>query len=162
MKNWDQRPIEIRNLFNPAFCAIVLSRALQQFAEEDPKGMPYSLSLLVLPMCLHRETREILKVHNRSYFLKVIERNQQIRVGFGTRVRDFLPYTQEALALLTHFDCLEVSADGLLNLKADKVRKSINGTDETKGCQNAAKYLGRQFARISDRVTIYASMGVRP
>ena len=49
MKRWDQRPFEIRNLFNPAFCGLVLSRALHGYEEEDARGMPFSLTLLVLP-----------------------------------------------------------------------------------------------------------------
>jgi hypothetical protein len=53
MKPWNQRPFEVRNLFNPAFCGMVLFRALHGFEEEDPAGMPFSLSLLVLPLCLH-------------------------------------------------------------------------------------------------------------
>ena len=37
MKRWDQRPFEIRNLFNPAFCGLVLSRALHGYEEEDAR-----------------------------------------------------------------------------------------------------------------------------
>ena len=35
MKRWDQRPFEIRNLFNPAFCGLVLFRAMEGYEEED-------------------------------------------------------------------------------------------------------------------------------
>jgi hypothetical protein len=52
MKRWDQRPFEMRNLFNPAFCGLVLFRAMQGYEEEDPNGIPFSLSLLVLPSVL--------------------------------------------------------------------------------------------------------------
>ena len=50
MKRWDQRPVEIRNLFNPAFCGLVLSRALHGYEDADARGMPFSLTLLVLPL----------------------------------------------------------------------------------------------------------------
>ena len=60
MKRWDQRPFEIRNLFNPAFCGLVLFRALHGYEEEDARGMPFSLSLLVLPLCLHKDSREVI------------------------------------------------------------------------------------------------------
>ncbi|WP_274541244.1 three component ABC system middle component [Methylosinus trichosporium] len=42
------------------------------------------------------------------------------------------------------------------------MRKSITGSEETQSIQKVAKYLGKEFARIGDRVTIYATMGVRP
>jgi hypothetical protein len=70
MKRWDLRPVEIRNLFNPAFCGLVLMRALCGYEEEDERGMHFSLALLVLPLCLHKRSREILHAGNRSYLLK--------------------------------------------------------------------------------------------
>ena len=86
MRRWDQRPFEIRNLFNPAFCGLVLFRALQGYEEEDSRGMPFSLSLLVLPLCLHKDSREVIAVSTRSYLLKVMEKNPKVQVGFADRV----------------------------------------------------------------------------
>ena len=85
MKRWDQRPFEIRNLFNPAFCGLVLFRAMHGYEEEDPRGMPFSLSLLVLPLCLHKDSREVIASSPRSYLLKTTEKNQQVMVGFADR-----------------------------------------------------------------------------
>lgn len=76
MKRWDQRPFEIRNLFNPAFCGLVLFRALRGYEEEDARGMPFSLSLLVLPLCLHKDSREAVSTSPCSYLLKTTEKNQ--------------------------------------------------------------------------------------
>ena len=41
MKRWDQRPVEIRNLFNPAFCGLVLFRSFCGYEEEDPEACPF-------------------------------------------------------------------------------------------------------------------------
>ena len=60
MKRWDLRPVEIRNLFNPAFSGLVLFRALVAYEDEDARGMPFSLALLILPLCLQRDARETL------------------------------------------------------------------------------------------------------
>lgn len=66
MKRWDQRPFEVKNLFNPAFCGLVLFRALQGYEEENPDGMPLSLALLVLPLCLQKDSREVIAGSSRS------------------------------------------------------------------------------------------------
>jgi hypothetical protein len=58
--------------------------------------------------------------------------------------------------------CISVADDGRLRTIPDKVRKSVTGTDETISCQRAARFVGRQFARIADRVTIYTTFGIRP
>jgi hypothetical protein len=95
VKRWDLRPFEIRNLFNPAFCGLLLSRALNGYEEQDARGMPFSLTLLVLPLCLHKDSRAVIADSLRSYLLKITEKNPQIMVGFADRVTQTLPYTFE-------------------------------------------------------------------
>lgn len=162
MKRWDQRPFEIRNLFNPAFCGLVLFRALQGYEEEDRRGMPFSLSLLVLPLSLHEDSREVLSRRSRSYLLKIAEQHPQVQVGFAERTAAMLPHTLEGFGLLMERGCVSVAEDGRLQTIPNLVRKSVKGTEESKACQRVARFLGKQFARIADRVTIYTSFGVRP
>lgn len=162
MKRWDQRPFEIRNLFNPAFCGLVLFRALHGYEEEDARGMPFSLSLLVLSLCLHKDSREVIAGSSRSYLLKTIEKNQQVMVGFANRVTRMLPYAFEGFGLLMERGCITVTDDGRIQTVPNKVRKTISGTDETVSCQRVARIVGREFARIADRVTVYTTLGIRP
>ncbi len=162
MTTWYRRPIEIRNLFNPAFCALVLCRSFNGFEESNEGGMPFSLSLLVLPLCLHKESREIINGNNRSYLLKVIERNPQLVVGFETRVTNMLPFTFEGLGLAMQFGCIQVEKTGSIKGIPETVQKTVSGTDETKAIQRAARTIGKGFAETIDRVTIYTSLGIRP
>lgn len=162
MKRWDQRPFEIRNLFNPAFCGLVLFRSLLGYEEGDARGMPFSLSLLVLPLCLHKDSREVISNSPRSYLLKTAEKNQQFIVGFADRVTQMLPYTFEGFGLLMERGCIAITDDGHVQTVPKKVRKTIDGTDETIACQKVARIVGREFARIADRATVYTTFGIRP
>jgi hypothetical protein len=162
MKSWAERPIEIRNLFNPAFCALVLYRALQGFEEERAEGMPFSLALLVLPLSLHVTSRETLSSRSRTYLLKVVEDSPELLVGFAERARHMLPFAFEGLAYLLQYGCILVGQRGELLADTGKVRKTLSGGAEVVSCQRVARYLGREFGRIGDRVTIYTSLGVRP
>lgn len=162
MKRWDQRPFEIRNLFNPAFCGLVLFRAMQGYEEEDPRGMPFSLSLLVLPLSLHKDSRAVIAASFRSYLLKITEKNPQMQVGFADRVTAMLPHAFEGFGLLMERGCISVTDDGRLQTVPDKVRKSVTGTNETKSCQRVARFVGKEFALIADRVTVYTTFGIRP
>lgn len=162
MKRWDQRPFEVRNLFNPAFCGLVLFRALLGYEEENPDGMPFSLALLVLPLCLQKDARQVIGGSSRSYLLKIVEKNPQLLVGFAERTRDMLPFALEAFGLLMERGCFDVSQDGRLKTVSGRVRKSVTGTDESVSCQRVARIVGKEFARIADRVTVYTTFGIRP
>ena len=162
MKRWDERPVEIRNLFNPAFCGLILMRALCGYEEEDERGMPFSLMLLVLPLCLHKRSREILQAGNRSYLLKLVAIHPELLVGFARRTSDLLPYAFEALGFLMQMGLFTVDARGRLKAMPDGFRKSVTGTAETVSCQRVARFVGKEFARVGDRSTLYMTMGVRP
>ena len=162
MKSWVERPIEIRNLFNPAFCGVLLARAIKAFEVEDERGMPFSLTLLVLPLVLHRPSRQVICLSNRAYFLKVVEENPELIVGFGERARSYLPYALEAFGMLMHMGCILVTDDGRIKLVPRRVSTKELESSECKECEQTAKRLGREFARLRDRVTIYTMLGVKP
>jgi hypothetical protein len=162
MKPWSSRPIEVRNLFNPAFCGLVVMRALKGYEEANKAGMPFSLSLLVLPLCLHKTSREVLSGYYRGYFLKALIENPQLTVGFAQRAATLLPYSLEALGFAMHMGCFNVSNDGRLKTVPRSIRQTLSGTAETVACQRVARFVGKQFAEIYDRVTIYSALGVRP
>jgi hypothetical protein len=162
MKRWDGRPIEVRNLFNPAFCGVVLFKALRAYDRIDNRGMPFSLALLVLALSLHKISRARLLESTRAHFLKVIASEPQLLIGFADRARAMLPYTQEGLGLLLHVGAISVASDGRIITAPRKMRQWDATTTETRDCQQVAEYLGRQFARVADRATLYTSLGVRP
>lgn len=135
---------------------------MQGYEEEDPRGIPFSLSLLVLPLCLQKDSREVIAARSRSYLLKITEKNPQVQVGFADRASTMLPYAFEGFGLLMERGCISIADDGRLQTVPDKVRKSVTGTDETKSCQRVARFIGKEFARIADRVTIYTTFGIRP
>jgi hypothetical protein len=162
MKRWDQRPFEVRNLFNPSFCGVALFRALEGFEEEEPEGMPFSLAMLVLPLCLHKASRNIIVDKPRRYLLRTLEANPQMLVGFANRTNTLIPFMFEALGFLMERGCFTVSDKGQLKTVDNRVRKSVTGTVESVSCQKVARIIGREFARIADRVTIYTSFGIRP
>jgi len=162
MKPWNQRPREIRNLFNPAFCGLVLARGVEGFSETLNRPMPFSLTLLILPLCLHKRTREQIKEARRAYLTKILQEHPEIRVDLAERAGGLLPYTMEAFAYLMSCGAIDVDESGCVVLRENKVRRSIAGSQDTKDCQTVARSLGRKLALIDDRATIYTTLGIRP
>lgn len=162
MKPWNQRPREIRNLFNPAFCGLVLARGLEGFSETVNQPMPFSLTLLILPLCLHKRTRDQIKGASRSYFTKILQEHPEIRIDLAQRARGLFPYTMEAFAYLMSSRAITVDKSGCIALIDRTVRQSVEGSQDTKDCQMIARLLGRKLALINDRVTIFTILGIRP
>jgi len=162
MKPWNQRPREIRNLFNPAFCGLVLARGIGGFSETVNRPMPFSLTLLILPLCLHKRTREQIKEAKQAYFTKILQEHPEIRVDLARRARGLLPYTMEAFAYLMSSGAIDVDDSGCIAVRDKTVKRSITGTQDAKDCQNIARSLGRKLALINDRATIYTTLGIRP
>ena len=161
MKPWLERSFESRNLFNPAFCGVVLLRAMLGYETNDPEGIPFSLALLILPLCLHKESREAINHGKLSYLIKITEDNPHILVGFPGRTRSLLPYTLEGLGFIMQRGSFTVGLVGRLRTVPRCVKGSITGTEESRACQSAARALGKKFATV-DRVTIYTTFGIRP
>lgn len=162
MKLWNQRPREIRNLFNPAFCGLVLARGIEGFTEEVSRPMPFSLTLLILPLCLHKRTREQIKEANRAYLTTILQEHPEIRVDLAKRARALVPYTMEAFGYLMASGAIEVDDTGGIAVRSATVRRTISGSQDSKDCQSVARSLGRKLALINDRATIYTTLGIRP
>jgi Family of unknown function (DUF6521) len=162
MRDWSSRPFEERNLFNPAFCAVVLAAAIREYERVSGKPMPYSLSLLVLPMCLHLASREQILENKRLSVLRVFALRPDLLVDFAERARALVQYATEAFALLASKDCIKVGDDGGISLIPRRVSPQPLNTEDAERCRAAAVVLGRDFAQINDRVTVYTSLSIRP
>lgn len=162
MRDWSSRPFEERNLFNPAFCAVVLAAAIREYERVSGRPMPYSLTLLVLPMCLHQASREEILKNKRKSVLRVLALRPDLLVDFAERARALVQYATEAFALLASKDCIKVGDDGSISLIQRRVSPQPLSTDDAERCRAAATVLGRDFAQINDRVTVYTSLSIRP
>jgi hypothetical protein len=160
--DWPTRPFEERNLFNPAFCALILAAAIREYERVAGKPMPYSLTLLILPLCLHQAARDQIVGSKKLSVLRIVALQPDLLVDFAGRVRSLVQYSTEAFALLASTGCIEVYNDGGIHLIPRRVAQQTLSTDDAEMCRNAATVLGRDFAQINDRVTIYTSLSIRP
>jgi Family of unknown function (DUF6521) len=160
--DWQARPFEERNLFNPAFCGLVIAAAIREYQKRAGKPMPYSLALLVLPLCLHQASRDAILNNSRSSVLRVFALRPDLLVDFAPRAQSLVQHALEAFALLASKGCITVHDNGGINLLPRKVATQRLSTNDAEMCRSAATILARDFAQINDRVTIYTSLSIRP
>ncbi len=151
--------MEERALLNPAFCGELLHAAAREFGEP---GLPFPLSFLVLPVVLHKHTRERLPKAVTSSIPMWLQRNPEVKIGFDQRVANTAAITREAVAFLLAHARLTVEDGGVLRAVGVVKHDQDPGSDEIKDCITKARFLGRWLRRAGTPATVYALFGIRP
>lgn len=161
MLPWHQRPFEVANLFNPAFCALVLHNAVAGFEEKAGRGMDYGLAFLVLPLVLHRITREALPTRTTTKLHAWTQSHEQLRVGLVQRISTMVPTTKEGILFAMQHQALELNADGLLITPSQLSRFEPPGPSDTPECLERATFLGKWFGVSGSANAILTAWGVQ-
>ena len=165
MKPWAQRPVEEANLLNPAFCCVTLTSAVVGYTDIDKAGMPYPLSFIILPIVLHKETRESLPRTIRTSMATWLQENMSARVLFPERTISLKPYTREAILFALLHDWLSIGTGGKLqttknNADVDRFLRRLG--DEARDCIKRGRFVGKWFASAGSVETVMALWGIRP
>lgn len=159
------RPVDEANLFNPAFCAMLLDFCVFSYCTQERRAMPLYLVPLALPIILHKRTREALPKGISTSMPVWLQENAIARVAFFDRVMALKPYSMEAVrfgvrakTLSLTYDCSLSAGLGAKELDArlSKIR------DEPRECALKARFLGKWFAATGNAATVMALWGVRP
>lgn len=165
MTIWEQRSREERALLNPAFCANLLWHAAHGCADGSNRSLSFEESFLVLPIVLHRETRERLPRTTRTSLAVWLHESPLARSKVVSRARLLVPFTKEALTFGGMHGLIQIKG-GKLHLGLTR-RKAINkvlkeASEEVRDCAKRADFVGKWFAEAGSAATVLALMGVRP
>lgn len=160
MNTWEERPTEVANLLNPAFCGQLLRCAVQEHQRVSSRPLPYPLAFLVLPIVLHKATRERIRSNIRQPMHAWLQDNQEVRIGFAERAKELVPITNESLAFLLQLGVLSLDDQAGMRVR---IRRNADGQaeGEVPDCYLKSTLVGRWFAR-SGSATIYTMWGVKP
>jgi len=88
MKRWTERPAEVVNLLNPAFCGRLLYDTIRTYNDTANRGFPFPLIYLVLPLLLHKATRQ--SINSRTQFIVWKQSNEHHLIGFAERAKQLV------------------------------------------------------------------------
>ena len=159
------RSREERALLNPAFCSNLIWHAARGHAGESSGFLSFEESFLVLPLVLHRPTRELLPHSVRTSLAVWLHENPLTRGRMTIRARFLVPFTREALTLAGSYGLIRIER-GQVHAEAGW-KRAVNrvlaeSSDEVKICASRARFIGRWFAKTGDAATVLALIGVRP
>ncbi|NCB42203.1 MAG: hypothetical protein EOM59_06245 [Clostridia bacterium] len=161
MEIWKNRVPEVAYLLNPAFCSAVLYHTILEYQKRTNRGFPFTLVYLILPIVLHRSTREL--VTSKTNMVVWIQRYPEVLVTFPNRAKSLVPYANETIEYLLQTKVVEI-VNGEINIAKTLSKTKIESiTDkEIRECFNRAGHVGRWFAQMGAEENIYAAWGVKP
>ncbi|MFB3896958.1 MAG: three component ABC system middle component [bacterium] len=165
MRAWAARPKIEAYLLNPAFCCTTLTATISGYMSVKENGIPFPLMFMILPITLHKPTRNLLPPNTRTSMAAWLQENHVVRVLFYERLISLKPYTKEAFQFGMLFDWITPTSGGLIEttlIEADINRAIGNVADEARECIMRARFLGKWFAKAGDSHTIMAFWGIRP
>lgn len=156
------KPFEEEALFNPAFLALVIHRAVKEHEQRGGRGMSAVLSYLVPPLALHRATREGLPSVATSQMGEWIRANPLLIATLADRARALRPLVSSALCIALRYGALTSEGDRLFAGQLKRRTRDFPSSQDAEDCLRAAGFLGRWFAEQPDPVTVLALWGLRP
>jgi hypothetical protein len=151
----DRSPVAAAYL-NPALAAAILCEAAQGH-QRDHGAMVWPLAYLLLPLVLHRPTREALPGNTRTHLSTWVRREPLLRAGFPYRAASLAPTTSEGLRFAIRHEMLRIDA----GYKDSNVTHKPVDDPALNQLLSAARLVGRWFARSKEPSTVFALLGVR-
>lgn len=162
MRKWEDRPPETRYLLNPAFCSSLLYAAILEYENKSGRSMPFPLIYLILPLVLHKRTRE--RINSKTKLLNWIQANQELLIMFQARARGLVEITNESIEFLLCSGMVQLSDIGEIESMSRRQKLSnlefLN--EEIKQCVLKAKHVARWFWGAGTPENVYSCLGVRP
>ncbi|WP_304066947.1 three component ABC system middle component [Pedobacter glucosidilyticus] len=164
IRNWEERSLITANLLNPAFCGEVIRRAIVSYNDnEKDLKFPFILAFLVLPIVLHKRTRQKMPLRSSTYFHAWVEENEYLFLGFADRAKQMLPYTKEAISFLMVHNAMSVDNNGVIEISSYRkaTPKGENVTEITE-IYKKAELLGKWLRMTGNTQTIFMFLKIRP
>lgn len=164
MSVWVERPQEEAYLLNPSFCCLGITAATTSYHKVTQGGLPLPLIYIVLPITLHRPTRELLPRSQRTSFPKWIQDNAAVRVLFYERLMSLKTFTNEAILFGCDRRWLSIGTDASISTNQSEaaIRKMLQSLDdEPKECVLKALFIGKWFAAAGPASTVMTLWGIQ-
>lgn len=157
MARWRDRPLLEATFLNPPLCAALLASSAQDFQGAAGRAMPWPLTFLVLPLTLHRPTRDALPRNTRTHLSTWLGRHPLLRAGFPERAVEMVPFTREGMRFGLRAGALALRDGGL---EGSLRRRNAEG--ELRTLLTHAAVVGRWLSKTDQASTVFALFGVAP
>src|SRR5258707_3772070 len=97
LPTWEKRPEITAHLISAAFCSEIIRQCVSAYKGEVKSNLPFSLSVLVLPLILNTRIRERLPRNKSNTIHGWINENEELKIGLANNIASFIPFTRETV-----------------------------------------------------------------
>lgn len=165
LRDWENRSVISANLLNPAFCGEVIRRTVWGYnSNNENERIPFSLLCLILPIVLHKDTREKMPLRSSTYFHSWVEANEYLFIDFANRAKQLQPYSKESIMFLLNHNSIRITDGGTIEIVEPYRKKTPRGfaIDEVKNILIKAEFLGKWFRLTGNSQIIYMFLKIKP
>ncbi|HMI02395.1 MAG TPA: three component ABC system middle component [Pedobacter sp.] len=160
---WTDRNKIVANLFNPAFCGEILRAVIKEYNKHTSVDFPFAFSFIVLPILLHKETRQKMPRSTRTYFFVWVEENDSLFFDFAQRTKSMVKFTKEAISFLLVYKKIVIADTGRMTSTSEKIKQvSDEDYEEYNDILKKAEMLGKWLSQTSDVKSIYSFFRITP
>ncbi|MEU3628983.1 three component ABC system middle component, partial [Amycolatopsis coloradensis] len=113
MTAWSDRPPVLGAMLNPGLVAASLAAAADGYRKSSDRALPWALAFILVPLVLHRGTRQALPSTTTTHLASWTSRNPVIRAGFPARAQGLVEPVKEGLRFGLTYNVLTVDGGGL-------------------------------------------------
>ncbi|MDP2387040.1 MAG: DUF6521 family protein [Bacteroidota bacterium] len=163
LREWTERNPIVANLLNPAFCGEIIRRSAASYNANNGAKFPFAFSFLVLPILLHKDTRERMPRSTNSYLFVWVEENEDLFYNFSKRAKEMVPFAKESMMFLLQNKLIEINDKGQIEVPVKRMRK-FQGEDleECEMILRKSEMLGKWLSQSSNVNSVYSFFRIIP
>lgn len=154
-------PEEVSNLFNPAFCGVLIHQIVVGYKKESGNDIPYFLLFIIFPILMHKPTRDLLPKTLATKLHPWIQDHQEVKIGFEKRVKTMNKYVRNAIVFGLQQQILVLKENGEIKANELKLKNIDKESSEASACIVKALMVGRWFGIAGDLSTVVALWNIK-
>lgn len=153
---------EERALYNPAFTAVLCTRAVQGYDKEYAAACPLPVAVTASIMALQPAIRTALPATTGTGLMGWLEANEHVRIEMSRNATVLATMVRPGLLFALQSRVLHCTAAGLIPVPRALAKTISGGTAQTRAIQQAALMLGRWLPSTGSLSTVLTLLGVQP
>jgi Family of unknown function (DUF6521) len=156
---WTKRPTEVANLFNPAYCSMLINSMCNGYQTALPEGVPYPLVFVAMSVVMYPDSARLLPTTSNTKLHIWLQKNPEVLFNFAERTKKLAPYVRESIAFGLSHGVIQLAPNARI------VALPVRGLGQRASLDAAVKHsqlVGKILGKINDVQSVFSMFGVRP